>query len=192
MTSSHLDYLIVASPRLFVLLPVFVLVVALQADPVSTASGPRRAATASDRAASPRVGATAGPPSLTTATTSVELQCPPCDRVHCWPRRPSRLRCPGGVVLGVCECCPVCARLDGQPCGGRWNYLGKCDAGLHCSAVDDDDAEDVDTTRNANRILAKDASTTRIKIRPVENSVWKPEGRCRPGWLTAWFFCLFV
>lgn len=113
-----------------------------------------------------------------------ELQCPPCDRVHCWPRRPSRLRCPGGIVRGVCDCCPVCARLEGQPCGGRWNYLGRCDAGLHCSAVGENQVgdEDIETTKKLNRVLAKEQSATaaRDKLKAA-NAVWKPEGRCREG-----------
>ena len=42
-----------------------------------------------------------------TASSPLGLQCPPCERVHCSPRRPSRLRCRGGIVRGVCNCCPV-------------------------------------------------------------------------------------
>ncbi|KAK7450214.1 hypothetical protein BaRGS_00039962 [Batillaria attramentaria] len=60
------------------------------------------------------------------------LRCPPCRQIHCAIRDPKELDCPGGVSTGVCGCCPVCARLAGQSCGGDWSYLGKCDRGLTC------------------------------------------------------------
>ncbi|XP_037539635.1 IGFBP domain-containing protein [Nematolebias whitei] len=60
------------------------------------------------------------------------LHCPPCERVHCSSRRALRLQCKGGVTTGVCGCCPVCARTEGDTCGGTWDYLGKCDEGLVC------------------------------------------------------------
>ncbi|KAK0139032.1 Venom protein 302 [Merluccius polli] len=60
------------------------------------------------------------------------LHCPPCERIHCTPRRALKLQCSGGVTTGICGCCPVCARTAGESCGGRWDYLGKCDAGLVC------------------------------------------------------------
>ncbi|KAI7789463.1 putative cysteine-rich motor neuron 1 protein-like [Triplophysa rosa] len=43
------------------------------------------------------------------------LHCPPCERIHCSPRRSS-----------------ACAKLEGESCGGTWDYLGKCDEGLVC------------------------------------------------------------
>ncbi|XP_072241332.1 uncharacterized protein [Leuresthes tenuis] len=73
------------------------------------------------------------------------LHCPPCERIHCSSRRVLRLQCKGGVTTGVCGCCPVCARTEGETCGGTWDYLGKCDEGLVCvhqeAAVDKADAE---------------------------------------------------
>ncbi|XP_013876967.1 cysteine-rich motor neuron 1 protein [Austrofundulus limnaeus] len=60
------------------------------------------------------------------------LHCPPCERIHCSSRRALRLQCKGGVTTGVCGCCPVCARTEGETCGGTWDYLGKCDEGLLC------------------------------------------------------------
>ena len=73
------------------------------------------------------------------------LHCPPCERIHCSSRRVLRLQCKGGVTTGVCGCCPVCARTEGETCGGTWDYLGKCDEGLVCvyqeSADDKADAE---------------------------------------------------
>ncbi|GIY74442.1 IGFBP N-terminal domain-containing protein [Caerostris extrusa] len=43
-----------------------------------------------------------------------------------------RLNCKGGWTLGICGCCKVCAKLEGEECGGQHNYLGKCDKGLVC------------------------------------------------------------
>lgn len=60
------------------------------------------------------------------------LHCPSCERVHCSSRRALKLQCKGGVTTGVCGCCPVCARTEGETCGGTWDYLGKCDEGLVC------------------------------------------------------------
>lgn len=61
--------------------------------------------------------------------------CPPCDRLFCTVRKESRLKCRGGTTTDICGCCPVCAKQVGEPCGGEWNYLGKCDAGLYCKAA---------------------------------------------------------
>lgn len=73
------------------------------------------------------------------------LHCPPCEQIHCSSRRALKLQCKGGVTTGVCGCCPVCARVEGESCGGTWDYLGKCDEGLVCvyqdSAADRADAE---------------------------------------------------
>ncbi|KAF6036875.1 hypothetical protein EB796_004815 [Bugula neritina] len=60
--------------------------------------------------------------------------CPTCDRLFCTVRKASRLQCPGGKTTDICGCCPVCAKQVGDPCGGEWNYLGKCDVGLYCKA----------------------------------------------------------
>ncbi|XP_055881857.1 cysteine-rich motor neuron 1 protein-like [Biomphalaria glabrata] len=60
------------------------------------------------------------------------FQCPPCHRLHCSPRRASKLQCKGGVTTGVCGCCPVCAKQEGEECGGHYAYRGKCDRNLDC------------------------------------------------------------
>ncbi|XP_078686766.1 uncharacterized protein LOC144919290 isoform X1 [Branchiostoma floridae x Branchiostoma belcheri] len=65
------------------------------------------------------------------------LQCPPCERIHCSPRKASKLKCKGGTTLGICNCCSVCAKVEGEKCGGKWDYLGKCDAGLTCEREPD-------------------------------------------------------
>ncbi|KAJ3595899.1 hypothetical protein NHX12_002311 [Muraenolepis orangiensis] len=73
------------------------------------------------------------PESMESAAEGLQvLHCPPCERIHCTPRRALKLQCRGGVTTGICGCCPVCARTAGESCGGRWDYLGKCDAGLVC------------------------------------------------------------
>ncbi|GFT55728.1 IGFBP N-terminal domain-containing protein [Nephila pilipes] len=38
------------------------------------------------------------------------------------------------MTLGICDCCNVCAKLEGEECGGQHNYLGKCDKGLECES----------------------------------------------------------
>ncbi|KAI0241645.1 hypothetical protein LSAT2_021867, partial [Lamellibrachia satsuma] len=65
-------------------------------------------------------------------SSSLELQCPSCEKIHCTPRRASRLRCKGGITRGICNCCPVCAKTESEDCGGDHDYLGKCDRGLYC------------------------------------------------------------
>lgn len=62
----------------------------------------------------------------------VGMNCPPCEKIHCTPKSASKLECRGGITTGVCGCCPVCARVEDERCGGYYNYLGKCDAGLYC------------------------------------------------------------
>ena len=104
------------------------------------------------------------------------LQCPPCERVHCSPRRPSRLRCRGGIVRGVCNCCPVCAKLEGDTCGGQWNYLGRCDSGLYC-----DTSGLRQPVLNGGSKIAR--SSESYKDRDL-NSLLKTEGYCRKGTVT--------
>ena len=67
-----------------------------------------------------------------TLSPAQALQCPPCGRIHCHPKKASQLRCKGGVTTGVCNCCPTCAKIKGERCGGDYNYMGKCDRGLTC------------------------------------------------------------
>ena len=61
-------------------------------------------------------------------TTIQSLSCVACDR---WTCRPP-LNCKGGLTLGVCGCCNVCAKVEGEECGGLWNLSGTCDKGLTC------------------------------------------------------------
>ncbi|XP_070542671.1 cysteine-rich motor neuron 1 protein-like [Ptychodera flava] len=71
------------------------------------------------------------------------LQCPPCERIHCKPKKASRLqhKCPGSVTTGLCGCCPACAKQIGERCGGKWEAQGKCDRGLVCDKPENPDIE---------------------------------------------------
>ncbi|XP_041464133.1 uncharacterized protein LOC121415103 [Lytechinus variegatus] len=60
------------------------------------------------------------------------LNCPPCERLHCSPKKASKLNCKGEITLGVCNCCPRCAKVEGESCGGKWDYLGRCESGSEC------------------------------------------------------------
>src|SRR5437867_2092833 len=42
---------------------------------------------------------------------AMELHCPPCARLHCVPHRHQMLKCKGGWTRGICNCCPVCAKV---------------------------------------------------------------------------------
>ena len=70
-------------------------------------------------------------------TTAESLSCAPCHtyKHQCTPK--DQLNCKGGYTLGICHCCTFCAKIEGEKCGGTWNYYGKCDVGLKCvTAVD--------------------------------------------------------
>lgn len=92
------------------------------------------------------------------------LHCPPCERIHCSPRHALRLRCKGGVTTGVCGCCPVCARTEGESCGGTWDYLGKCDQGLVCVHEEESGQEKTERT-----------GVCKPVIEPVESENCHPE-----------------
>ncbi|XP_075400382.1 insulin-like growth factor-binding protein 7 [Tenrec ecaudatus] len=59
--------------------------------------------------------------------------CGPCQPATCPPLPP------GGCLLGetrdVCRCCPMCARGEGEPCGGHGRDRGYCGAGLECARI---------------------------------------------------------
>ncbi|CAK9300803.1 unnamed protein product [Gordionus sp. m RMFG-2023] len=40
--------------------------------------------------------------------------------------------CEGGLVTDACGCCKVCAKVEGEICGGPYMLRGKCGKGLMC------------------------------------------------------------
>ncbi|GLV33742.1 crimpy [Carabus blaptoides fortunei] len=35
--------------------------------------------------------------------------------------------------MNIRECCKVCARTEGEPCGGVLGFSGECEPGLTCN-----------------------------------------------------------
>lgn len=56
--------------------------------------------------------------------------CGPCDQATCPPLPPRG--CPLGETRDACGCCPVCARGEGEPCGGGGAGRGHCAPGMEC------------------------------------------------------------
>ena len=56
----------------------------------------------------------------------------PCSSVRC--STPGS--CKGGLVKDICGCCTVCAKVEGESCGGQWKTVGRCDSGLTCAVRD--------------------------------------------------------
>lgn len=56
------------------------------------------------------------------------LQCKPCAIYNC----EKQTRCNGGKLRDACNCCDVCAKVEGEICGGKLYKLGRCDKGLSC------------------------------------------------------------
>ena len=69
---------------------------------------------------------------LLTCHSVDSLSCVPCSEVKC----PTPKNCKGGTVLGSCNCCLECAKVEGETCGGSWDMAGRCDSGLRCSILD--------------------------------------------------------
>ncbi|CAH3147100.1 unnamed protein product [Pocillopora meandrina] len=65
---------------------------------------------------------------LVALTPLMSLSCLPCKRVQCSPPT----NCKGGVVNSRGGCCSVCAKVEGELCGGQLERMGRCDAGLKC------------------------------------------------------------
>ncbi|KAI8485102.1 hypothetical protein Bbelb_372080 [Branchiostoma belcheri] len=62
------------------------------------------------------------------------LSCLQCGTFTC----PPVPRCAGDVTKDACDCCDVCAKIEGQSCGGPWDTSGTCSSGLTC-VVDPND-----------------------------------------------------
>ncbi|XP_028409169.1 agrin-like [Dendronephthya gigantea] len=65
---------------------------------------------------------------LTTLLSEV-MSCQPCQNTVC---DTDVSKCKDGVVKDNCGCCKVCARGEGETCGGLFYNHGKCGEGLHC------------------------------------------------------------
>ncbi|XP_039261063.1 venom protein 302-like [Styela clava] len=40
--------------------------------------------------------------------------------------------CMGSIIKDNCRCCDVCAKQEGELCGGLWNLQGACDSHMKC------------------------------------------------------------
>lgn len=110
------------------------------------------------------------------------LRCPPCNQIYCDTSDPKALDCLGGVSTGVCGCCPVCARLAGQSCGGDLSYLGKCDRGLVCRKSPGPAAYVFPTQREPAGVCVKEASKTHDQADAAPRRKCRP--RCSPQFCT--------
>lgn len=55
--------------------------------------------------------------------------CPECKDLQC----PGRAKqCSRGILRDACNCCNVCARDEGELCGGKYYIHGKCAQDSHC------------------------------------------------------------
>lgn len=57
------------------------------------------------------------------------LQCKPCAIYDCV----KQINCKGGKLRGACNCCDICAKVEGEICGGKFYRFGHCDKGLSCN-----------------------------------------------------------
>nr|AGV98853.1 androcin [Androctonus bicolor]AGV98854.1 androcin [Androctonus bicolor] len=60
-----------------------------------------------------------------------------CDKSKCPQINASD--CPAGITLDACRCCDVCAKAEGEECGGPYNMRGKCGIGLNCQKPNTND-----------------------------------------------------
>ncbi|XP_038076102.1 uncharacterized protein LOC119744305 [Patiria miniata] len=95
-----------------------------------------------------------------------QLRCPPCEQLHCNPRKASKLNCKGGIGAGICGCCPRCLKVEDELCGGKWNYLGSCDAGLEC-VHDDILGVQTDVPRDQRKGICKPIPLERVQPGPA-------------------------
>ncbi|XP_022243733.1 venom protein 302-like [Limulus polyphemus] len=57
------------------------------------------------------------------------LSCLQCDKSTC---KNHSKNCSVGFTDDACGCCKVCAKAEGEPCGGEWNKEGFCGSRLTC------------------------------------------------------------
>ncbi|VTJ91213.1 Hypothetical predicted protein, partial [Marmota monax] len=67
---------------------------------------------------------------LPLSSSSSSDACGPCEPATCPPLPPRG--CPLGETRDACGCCPVCARGEGEPCGGGGAGRGHCAPGMEC------------------------------------------------------------
>ncbi|XP_066276577.1 cysteine-rich motor neuron 1 protein-like isoform X2 [Branchiostoma lanceolatum] len=67
-------------------------------------------------------------------TSVAGLSCSPCEDHECSKPPP----CKGDIVKDACGCCDVCAKVEGERCGGPWKISGVCSSGLFCDKDQDD------------------------------------------------------
>ncbi|XP_042908073.1 single insulin-like growth factor-binding domain protein-2 [Parasteatoda tepidariorum] len=53
---------------------------------------------------------------------------------ECDDECPEMEYCEFGEVPDVCECCFMCAKGEGESCGGMYGLAGTCAWGLYCQA----------------------------------------------------------
>jgi len=96
--------------------------------------------------------------------------CPPCSEISCFPLQ--QHECEGGLTTGYCGCCSVCAKLEGEKCGGRHYHFGKCDKNLECYQP---------TSLERRRSLGTPRIVVPSGTNVEESEVNESEGTCRPG-----------
>lgn len=67
---------------------------------------------------------------LPLSSSSSSDACGPCAPASCPPLPPRG--CPLGETRDACGCCPMCARGEGEPCGGGGAGRGFCAPGMEC------------------------------------------------------------
>ncbi|KAB0343428.1 hypothetical protein FD754_020354 [Muntiacus muntjak] len=67
---------------------------------------------------------------LPLSSSSSSDACGPCEPAACPPLPPRG--CQLGETRDACGCCPVCARGEGEPCGGGGAGRGHCAPGMEC------------------------------------------------------------
>lgn len=67
---------------------------------------------------------------LPLSSSSSSDVCGPCEPTSCPPLPPRG--CPLGETRDACGCCPMCARGEGEPCGGGGAGRGYCAPGMEC------------------------------------------------------------
>ena len=89
---------------------------------------------------------------------SSTLTCLPCcsdresgfrsigDRPSCATCSPlSASECKSGqLTKGICSCCNVCAKAEGETCGGPWNIDGVCADNFFCDKSKEEDGTKLD------------------------------------------------